>query len=641
MHELSLTARKSVETVPFSAAVTFLHGPVSTGKSTVARLVDFAFGGDLERTPALQQEFVSVALRVDLEENRCTLERGAADTGSVRVSWRDAQDQSWSVNAPISAREEPIIDAEVYCLSDLLFYLCGEEPIKVRRSRREPDSPMVRLSFRDVWRYCYLDQAELDSSFFRLEDPMRGRKSGDAMRFFTGLHSERMSQLEAALSAAVDEQRTKREAVRQLREFMRRFDFGSEGDLLGQLEASRRELERVVRAITDLQRARNTALHPSDALREELRALATRVGELKGLLSDSDVLLSQQASLRAELVTAKTRSVRAEEASRVLDGVDFEACPRCGTDISGRDVEAQRCRLCHSPTTSVQEVAGESLEVLRRDLNERIDQLAESIRRGKEERALVSERLARLEGRKADLDRTLSDAMQRYDSSFVESIRAVESERATLVERIAAFERLQEIPKALDEMEEQAGSIQGRIDLLRGQLQAERGRLQQADRVVAEIADEFKRVLIAVGFPGVSDSDHVFLDPRDWKPTIRHETQEWTFWEAGSGGKKTLFNVCYALALHAVALSRDLPLPSVLVIDSPTKNISDEENPALVRALYDEIYKLASTEGPRALQFLLIDSDLVTPQTPLTGFSHRRLAGEGDEPRLISYYDGP
>ncbi len=122
---------------------------------------------------------------------------------------------------------------------------------------------------------------------------------------------------------------------------------------------------------------------------------------------------------------------------------------------------------------------------------------------------------------------------------------------------------------------------------------------------------------------------------------IAHGDQEWTFWDTGSGGKKTLFNVCYALAIHAVALERRMPVPNLLIIDSPTKYISEDKNPELVRSLYAEIYRLARGRNGRRLQFLLIDSDLVGPKTELTGFMARRMAGEPDAPSLIPYYSGP
>jgi hypothetical protein len=147
--------------------------------------------------------------------------------------------------------------------------------------------------------------------------------------------------------------------------------------------------------------------------------------------------------------------------------------------------------------------------------------------------------------------------------------------------------------------------------------------------------------MLSIGFPGVEEQDQVLIDPRKWAPVVLHSGQEWGFWDAGSGGKKTLFNVCYALAVHETARERGMPVPNVLVIDSPTKNISDEENPELVQALYHEIYRLASAGGDKATQFLLIDSDLVEPENALPGFTQRRLAGEPDAPSLIPYYSGP
>jgi hypothetical protein len=197
------------------------------------------------------------------------------------------------------------------------------------------------------------------------------------------------------------------------------------------------------------------------------------------------------------------------------------------------------------------------------------------------------------------------------------------------------------MPKAVDDLEEEAGALQGSIDRLRTSIIEERDRLRSADANIATIASEFKRIMLAVSFPGVSEDDRVVIDPRNWKPTIIHGDQEYTFWDTGSGGKKTLFNVCYALAVHAAAMKRGMPVPDVLIIDSPTKNISEDENPELVQSLYAEIYHLAQNPEDRKLQFLLIDSDLLPPNAELPQFYERRMAGEADAPSLIPYYVGP
>lgn len=61
---LLVRTRQTTEKIEFSETVTFLYGPIGKGKSTVARLIDYCFGGDLERTPAIQQEFIAVTLGV-------------------------------------------------------------------------------------------------------------------------------------------------------------------------------------------------------------------------------------------------------------------------------------------------------------------------------------------------------------------------------------------------------------------------------------------------------------------------------------------------------------------------------------------------------------------------------------------------
>lgn len=638
---LVIRTRRTTEEIHFSESVTFLYGPVGTGKSTVARLIDYCFGGGLERTPAIQHEFVSAILGATFGEYECTLERGAEDRQAVRVTWTSGEDTFASVNAPLSAGDVPLLDAEVYNLSDLLFHLCGVEPIKVLQRSRDPDSPMIRLSFRDIWWYCYLDQTHLDSSFFRLEDSFRGRKSQDAMRFFTGLHSERLSQLQSDLYRTVTEQQGANEAVAQIRRFMSQFEVGSELELADQIKAAEHELRAAEERRQTLETERASSIHPTDELRSRLRELSETVSELREAVSASRSALAEQEALRAELITAKVRAGRAEQADRIFESVDYLRCPQCGSDISARPRAVEQCRLCGTPATAATARLSVDAEAIRREVNDRIDQIADSMNRRRQSLERSERELQRAESEKRQLDHQLQDDLRRYDSAFVESIRMVDREIATLKERLRSLVQFLEMPRAVSDLEEKVGTLQGRINRLRSTIDEERRRLRFADENARAIAEKFKTIMLDVGFPGVSEGDEVMLDTRNWKPSVIHSKQEWGFWDTGSGGKKTLFNVCYALAVHVVARERELPVPNILIIDSPTKNISEDENPELVQSLYREIYRFAANGNGASTQFLLIDSALVEPEAELKGFSQRRMAGEPDAPSLISYYDGP
>jgi len=461
------------------------------------------------------------------------------------------------------------------------------------------------------------------------------------MRFFTGLHSERLSQLETNLYRAIDDQKGKREAANQIRRFMDRFELGSELDVESRIEAAKRELSDNEVKKQRLELDRNSAIHPTDPMRAKLRELGAQIADLRSSIAETEAAISEQRSLRAELITTKLKADRAEQAGKLLSRVDYVKCPECATDISSRAVEAGKCRLCCSAISPLPSISSLELEAMRLELNDRIDQISDSIQRRERAMGQSARRLDMIISEKARLDRTLQQELARYDSAFVENVRSIDRESATLSERIRSLEKLRQMPMAISDLENQAGELQGEIDRVRSAIEREVERLKVADTKVSAIADLFKAIMISVGFPGVSEDDEIIIDTRTWRPTILHGGQEWTFWDAGSGGKKTLFNVCYALAVHEAALECGMPVPNVLVIDSPTKNISEDENPELVAGLYREIYRIASRQDGSAIQFLLIDSDLVTPAGDFALFTSRHLAGEPDAPSLIPYYSGP
>ncbi len=113
------------------------------------------------------------------------------------MTWIDAEGKGATVLAPIDNAPSPTWNEAVYGLSDLIFFLAGIGPMRVRRNKTDPDAPLISLSFRDVMWYCYLDQDELDSTFFHLlQDDPRLPKSRDVMRFVLGYYTERLNQLE-------------------------------------------------------------------------------------------------------------------------------------------------------------------------------------------------------------------------------------------------------------------------------------------------------------------------------------------------------------------------------------------------------------------------------------------------------------
>ena len=214
LNHLQLITKQSIETVEFAERLSFFHGEMSSGKSTIPALVDFCFGGRLPKTPALTSELVSVQLRVQLGDNDVLIERIPSEANHVQVSWETQDGRRSQTSAPLRPKSDarPIHRENVFAFSDLVLALLGTEVIKVRKRSYDQDSSLVRLSFRDILEFAYLDQDHLDSDFFLLDQPIRKEKSQDALRYFVGYMSERLNDLQNALQdlrqSAADETRS-------------------------------------------------------------------------------------------------------------------------------------------------------------------------------------------------------------------------------------------------------------------------------------------------------------------------------------------------------------------------------------------------------------------------------------------------
>ncbi len=205
LKKLHIELLKSTEIIEFPG-VSYFYGPIGSGKSSIARLVDYCFGANVEWPWALQREVVSIALELQLNDVELTLHR-TPNSGTVVAVWSDG-DEFLQLALPARKAGGVVLPStEVEVLSDLIFYLANIDPPKVRRKKGSPDEHLERLSFRDLFRFCYLDQDSMDNSFFKLNSDnfVVQRKSVDTLRYLLGYHQEQLAELEARLQKVREE----------------------------------------------------------------------------------------------------------------------------------------------------------------------------------------------------------------------------------------------------------------------------------------------------------------------------------------------------------------------------------------------------------------------------------------------------
>lgn len=492
-----------------------------------------------------------------------------------------------------------------------------------------------------MW-YCYLDQDHLDSSFYRMDDQFRKLKSRDAMRFVTGFYTERMNDLEIQLDEITTERFAKIEAAKQVRKFLQDFGYGEEIELQASIATLNDELNQSLEQLDVIRQRHHNDTHFADDLRQELRELSNRLAQEEEALEDVDNRITEQEALKAELLSAKFKLARATSASSVLTGVKFDYCPSCGSELqNGHSDNPDLCYLCGNVPGASQDSSVPQADIVRRDLTSRIDDLAESIRQHTSARNKQERKVSSFKEQKNALDEKLNNELSDYDSAYLSTARELERRIAMLQERRVGLQRSIQMLASIGQLEEEARNLREKQESLRKEIEAEKNKLGEADRRIRDIEEAYLDALISTGVPGIKDDDTIEINRQTWMPWIipqEGDAGAYNFYNAGSGGKKTLLNVCYALAVHRVAAENNLPLPTFLMIDTPMKNIGEDVNQDIFHAFYNYLYGLAS-DSMNNTQIIIVDKEYFEPDEK-HGFNVIERFMSPNNP-LISYYRGP
>ncbi len=192
--------------------------------------------------------------------------------------------------------------------------------------------------------------------------------------------------------------------------------------------------------------------------------------------------------------------------------------------------------------------------------------------------------------------------------------------------------------EAADELKATESDIRRRLEEAREAAEADHGN-------VSRLAHLFLECLVRARVPGIKPDDQVQISTTTFLPeVIDPELGDITvtsFANLSSGGKKTLFKACFALAVHRLAAEIGALLPTLLIIDSPMKNISERENRKQFEGFHKLIYRLVEEELSHS-QILIIDKEYLSPPGGVgVELNVRHMTPEDERyPPLIPYYRG-
>lgn len=644
--DLVITFKKGHEKITFTD-FNYFYGQMGAGKSSIARLIDYCLGGNGDRvsTPALQSEFISASLSLLIADSILVLNRDA-NANQIRAQW-DKNKEPFEVLIPARKPTGEVVPGTgIEVLSDLVFHLIGHTPPKVRRSKTNDETDLERLSLRDLLWYCYLDQETIDSSFFNLDSEANTHKrlkSRDVLRFLVGFHQEQVAELEARLEHIRGERLRCEAGAAAIRDALTSAELATELELTEARRGLMADLQSATREIEGLRdRTKILRSHAMDELQARARHLSQQLGALNQANDDIREIIAKDKTHKNELLSLSTRFRRSQSARAVLAGVEFKDCPRCGQLLPIRPQDS--CAVCDqshaiSPTGAIDEQSAEQ------DLDARVRELTELITRHETQLAKFTRKVSKLSDEKAVVDSELMRVSVVYDSTYLAAALEAEKRHATLQQQLMDLKRLEILAQKIHDLDQKVHTLVGEEQRTRSELKEARANAERDTENLTRLKSLFLDCLLRARIPGFLATDVIEMKPPNFLPEViparSGDLAVTSFSNLGSGGKKTLFKCCFAVAVHRLAVEIGALLPSFLIIDSPMKNISERENREQFKGFHRMLYDLSQSEL-NGTQFILIDKELSPPPQKFeVSFSARHMKPDDkDYPPLIRYYRG-
>lgn len=612
IEQLIFVGHRKDYVIPLKAGMNIIYGDSATGKSSVLECINYLFGSSkFIFDEEIETAVAHVMMQVVLGETTFVVKRSIFDVNAdVEVYTGDINSYQQVFPKKLSPNYgKPGLDG---FLSD--FYLSSLKLpfVTIRQAPSKDSSNIVRLSFRDIFKFCYLKQDDVGAKSLLGEGSFSGVKSKETFKYIFNLLDTAIADLQAALSDATQQKRIKEEAYRVISEFLRAVEFQTEHDLDDakyEAENRRKLAENELFNINDSIKSNNEGYA---ALKEILADISLRIRKSEGELQLSDSLIEQYVRLKNDY-QADIHKLKAIKSSKKLIGTDttIYTCPLCSSQVDLGRIKA---------TYEIAELDHVSQEInsITRRMKD-AEQLAQ-IERSK--RASLLDDLKLLEKERMRARNMLDEEMSSAITPYLADRDAWSLELARATEDLASIERNLKIRNQQKTVFRELHSVDESIQKLREQLEQLRQSAPAIDEVLGNIGDFLTSYLRQVQ---ISDIRDVRISNTTFLPVLRNRDYR----EITSGGLRTILSIGHFLSVLANGLREPNNHPGLLMIDTVGKYLGKTDtryqetdinedrkegtsDPIKYKNIYKGLFSLCeriSRESGR-VQIIVVDNDL-------------------------------
>lgn len=596
--------------VQFDTGLNIIYGDSDTGKSSILNLINYCLGASsLDTYEEIEIKGQYCLLEVDLLGITYTIKRdifnSKAEIEVYRGGYKTIEDTFPKFYSP-----NYIQVAEDGSFSEFLLQAMRIPLVRIKEAPSKEMTRMVNLSFRDIFKYNYLDQDKIGSKKLFGENYAVLIRLKETFKLMHNVLDEQITELEGRISVLLADKNNLVTKNNSVASFLKETQVDSLAELTIQKEALENEFERLKEAIKEIDKEIIGGSEELNLLRSGISNLEVDIRQLYQDHSTIELEIKQNIALRNEY---RNDMRKIEATIEALDKFPKIAdkkldCPLCDTEVNVSKLKQQ---FADSDTKGIK---GE-LNSLRRRMRD-LDNLYKNL---KEQEGLISKDIR---DRTLELDemRLLLDKQSvNIVSPYLNQRDALSYRAGTVQSDIKNSQHFYKIRLQQSIHDAEIVELERNIEELRNTLTNLKKDAPSLNKLLINLGEKVKEILVYVG---VKNPTNISISPTTFLPIIRGRNYE----SITSGGVRTVSSVAYFLSLMIYAIENPVNYPSFLMIDTITKYLGkvkerdlestnreeDEKEGMTDYEKHEKIYKylLTLSQYKDSYQLIIVDNDI-------------------------------
>ncbi|MFZ4672401.1 MAG: hypothetical protein ACOYLT_10345 [Flavobacterium sp.] len=596
--------------VPFDSGLNIIYGDSDTGKSSILNLINYCLGSSqLDTYEEIESKGHYCLLDVNLLGTQYTIKRDIFNTkANIEVyhgGYENIDDSFPKYYAPNYNQ-----NAEDGNFSEFLLQAMRIPLIKIKEAPSKEVTKMVKLSFRDIFKYNYLDQDKIGSKKLFGENFVLITKLKETFKLMYNVLDGQITELEGRISVLQADKSTLVSKNKSVASFLKETQVESLAELTLQKEILENQLDSLRNALKEIDIEIISGSEELNHLRKEVNVLELEIRQAYQDKSSAELEIKQNIALRNEYrndIRKMEATIEALEKFPKIADKELD-CPLCDTVVNVSKLKE------HFNNTDTKSIRGE-LNSLKRRMRD-LDAIYKTLKEIENQKAKeIKDSISLLEEMRILLDKQSVDIV----SPYLNQRDALSYQAGSLQSDIKNIQHFYKIRFQQSINDAEIVELERNVEELRETLLSLKKDAPSLEKILKDLGDKVKDILVSVG---IKNPTNISISPKTYLPIIRGRDYD----KITSGGVRTVSSVAYFISLMIYAIENPVNYPSFLMIDTITKylgkvkerdldstNRDEDESEGMTDSEKNEnIYKYLLTleKYKNSFQLIIVDNDI-------------------------------